>query len=102
MSYFLVTTLREAKRMSALRDSYEKQLAALPKGSLRVKERNGNQYFYLAYRNGGKVVSEYMGSDERAIANLKEQLERRKNIEKLLKAIKKELTLMNKVLEMAR
>jgi len=50
MSYFAATTLREAKRMTALHDSYEKQLESLPKGSLRVKERNGRKYFYLAYR----------------------------------------------------
>jgi hypothetical protein len=47
MSYFAVTTLCEAKRMSTLRESYEKQLASLSKGSLRVKERNGRKFFIL-------------------------------------------------------
>ncbi len=102
MSYFAATTLREAKRMSALRESYEKQLTSLPKGSLRVKERNGRKYFYLAYRRDGKVVSEYVGNDESVVADLKEQLERRKNIENLLKSIKNELRLMNRALEVAR
>ncbi|MEN6314948.1 MAG: hypothetical protein ABFD25_11950 [Clostridiaceae bacterium] len=102
MNYFFATTLREAKRMSALRESYEKQLASLPKGSLRLKERNGRKYFYLAYRRDGKVVSEYVGNDESVVADLKERLERRKNIEKLLKSIKNELRLMNRALEVAR
>jgi len=47
MSYLAVTTLREAKRMIALREVYEKQLEDLPKGSLRAKERNGKKYYYL-------------------------------------------------------
>lgn len=102
MSYFAATTLREAKRMSALRESYEKQLASLPKGSLQVKERNGRKYFYLAYRCDGKVMSEYAGNDESVVADLKEKLERRKNIENLLKSIKNELRLMNRALEVAR
>ena len=49
MSYFVNTTLREAKRMTALQETYEKQLADLPKGSIRVKERNEKKYYYLAY-----------------------------------------------------
>jgi hypothetical protein len=50
----------------------------------------------------GKVISEYVGNDEAALADLKEQLERRKSIETLLKSTKNELRLMNKALEAAR
>ena len=85
--------------MSALREVYEKQLADLPKGSLQTKVRNGKKYYYLAYRNNGKTVSDYAGNNEADIVVLRERLERRKGIENLLKAIKKELALMNKVLE---
>jgi hypothetical protein len=102
MSFFVTTTLREAKRMNALREVYEKQLKNLPKGSLRAKERNGKKYFYLSYRCSGKVVSEYVGSDESVIEDLRERLERRKGVEGLIKNIKKELVLMNKVLEVAK
>lgn len=102
MSYLSITLEREIKRMSVLRDVYEKQIDKLPKGSLRVKDRGGKKYFYLYYRRAGKVVSEYVGNDEAALADLKEQLARRKNIGTLLKSIKNELRLMNKALEMAR
>ena len=102
MSFFAATTLREVKRMTALRKAYEQQLENLPKGSVCVKERNGNQYFYLTYRRDGKVVSEYVGNDEAAIDELKERLERRKGVERLIREIKKEIALMDKVLEMVR
>lgn len=88
--------------MSALRDSYEKQLANLPKGSLQVKERKDKKYFYLTYRNEGKIISKYAGNDESVIAELKEKLMRRKDIENLLKGINKEISLMDKVLEAAK
>ena len=102
MSYFITTTMREAKRMDALCESYEKQLENLPKGSLRLKVRNSKNYYYLFYRRDGKVVSDYVGTDENTIDELKERLERRRGIENLLKGIKKELALMNKVLEAAK
>jgi hypothetical protein len=102
MSYFSMMTKREVTRMSALKQNYEEQLADLPKGTIRKKERNGRIYFYLAYRAEGKVVSEYIGNDESALGELRERLERRKNIEALLKSINNELRLMNRALEVAR
>lgn len=102
MSYISVMLGREAEKMSALREVYEKQLDALPKGSLRVRERGNKKYFYLSYRKDGKVVSDYIGSDESLVSELIEQLERRKNIEDLLKSIKNELRLMNRALEVAK
>lgn len=94
-------TKREVTRMTALKQNYEGQLASLPKGTIRKKERNGRIYFYLTYRAEGKVVSEYIGYDESALDDLRERLERRKNIEALLKSIKNELRLMNRALEVA-
>ena len=102
MSYISVTIEREAARLSALLDLYEKQLDALPKGSLRAKKRAENSYYYLSYRKDDKVVTDYVGNDEITLNSLKEQLERRQNIERLRKAIKHELRLMNKAMEAAR
>jgi len=102
MSYLAATVSREAKNMAALRDVYEKQLAELPKGSIQIKERKDKKYYYLSYRNGGRVASEYLGNDESVVAELKERLERRKGIENLLKNINKELASMNKILEAAK
>jgi len=102
MSYFVNTILLEINRMSALRDVYENQLTNLPKGSVQIKDRNGKIYYYLVYRNNGRVISEYAGNDEAVIAELKEQLERRKCISNLLKRINSELSLMNKAMETVR
>lgn len=102
MSYISSTIERETQKMSALLGLYEKQLAVLPKGSLRTKGRNGKSYYYLSYRKGSKVVTDYIGNDEAILNDLKEQLERRQDIERLYKAIKCELRLMNKAMEAAK
>lgn len=94
-------TKREVMRMAALKQNYEEQLSSLPKGTIRKKERNGRIYFYLAYRADGKVVSKYIGKDESGLGELRERLERRKNIEALLKSINNELRLMSRALEVA-
>jgi hypothetical protein len=102
MSYIAAMIERETEKMALLLGLYEQQIGALPKGSLRVRERNGKSYYYLAYRKEGKVVTDYIGNDETALNGLKEQLGRRQDIERLRKAIKRELRLMNKAMEAAK
>ena len=102
MSYIAATIERETEKMTVLLGLYEKLLEALPKGSLRVKERGGKSYYYLSYRKEGKVVTDYIGNDETTLNSLKEQLKRRQGIERLRKAIKHELRLMNKAMEVVR
>ena len=102
MSYISATIKREAQKMATLLGLYETQLATMPRGSLRVKERNGKSYYYLSYRKDGKVVTDYVGNDETVLNDLKEQLERRQDVERLYKAIKKELRLMDKAMEAAK
>jgi len=57
MSYITVTIELEAEKMSALLGLYEKQLGTLPKGSLRVKERNGKKYF----KGNSSILLSYYG-----------------------------------------
>ncbi len=89
---------QEEKRMNILKESYEEQLLTLPKGTLRVRQKGNNTYYYLSYRNGKKVATDYIGKDEDYILKIKEQLEKRRHIEEMLKELNKELQLMKKVL----
>lgn len=42
---------------------YSAQLEKLPKGSLSRRVRNGHEYFYIVYREGGKVRLDYLGKE---------------------------------------
>ena len=69
--------------------AYEKELSILPKGSIKTKIIGNKSYFYLNYRDGKKVISKYIGKEENA-SFVKEQLERRHQIELMIKKLKQE------------
>ena len=50
--------LRNSLRMKA---RYERELAKLPRGSLVKRNIKGHEYYYLVFREGGKVRSVYKG-----------------------------------------
>lgn len=74
----------------------ERELATLPKGSVRVRVIRGREYYYLNHREGDRVISDYIPASEveavRAMvarrkelkAALKEQERSRKQIERAL------------------
>lgn len=52
----------ELARSKRMKESYDRELAKLPKGSLVVKTIHKNRYYYLIYRDKeGKNRSEYKG-----------------------------------------
>ena len=55
--------LGNSLRMKA---GYERELAALPKGSLVRRRIKGHAYYYLVYREAGKVRSVYRGKVSKA------------------------------------
>ena len=52
--------LQNSRRMEK---AYGRQLEQLPKGSLSRRVRNGHEYFYIVYREGGKVRLDYLGKE---------------------------------------
>ena len=74
----------------------ERELNSLPKGSIRTRKINSHKYYYLNYRDGDKVRSDYLRADEvevirakinrrhELVAALKEQQRSQKQIEKAL------------------
>lgn len=90
MNYLLSMLKKEEKRNNNMINGYLQELESLPKGSIKEKKVNGNNYYYLNYREGDKVISKYLGKDNDSIVKLKEQLKRRKQIEELLKMLIKE------------
>lgn len=78
----------EHKRMlKTYMDKYE----ALRKGSIFVRTKGSGQYCYLNYRDGSRVVSEYIGSpDSPGVQDIKEQIEERKRVKQIIKDMKLE------------
>ena len=76
---------------------YRKEYENLPKGSISEKQVGERTYYYLKYRSGKKVISQYINKAN--ISEIAEQIERRKHIEAMIKALQEELNIANKVLE---
>ncbi|MCR4660408.1 MAG: hypothetical protein K5765_00195 [Clostridia bacterium] len=78
---------KEEERNLMMINEYSHIIETLPRGSV-IKKKSG--YYYLKYRDNGKVVDEYIGKDLEFIAKIKSQIEYRKHCEKMLKELNKE------------
>ncbi len=87
---------REAKRNAQMILQYEDLLSALPKGSIVCRK---NEYYYLKYRENGKVCDKYLGKESPKIEEIREKLAQRKHCEEMLTALLQEKKVIQKILE---
>ena len=97
MNLILSTVLGEKHRIEYMLQKYTASLAELPKGTISEKTVNEKTYYYLKYRDGQKVVSRYVGRQE--IDSLRQQINRRKHIETMIKSLQEEKALADRILE---
>ena len=93
----LTIVLQEKQRIEYMLQRYHKEHESLPKGTISEKTVGDKTYYYLKYRDGKKIVSKYISKDN--IETFKEQVEKRKHIEVMIKYLMGELAIANKVLE---
>ena len=86
----------EADRNAQMIAEYELLIAELPKGSLICRK---NEYYYLKYRENGRVCDKYIGKDESVIAEVRRKLELRRHYTEMLSALKKEQQAIHRILE---
>ena len=86
----------EADRNEQMIRDYEARLNELPKGAL-ICRKNG--YYYLKYRDNGKVCDKYIGKDPSTVDRVRRDIEQRKHYEKMLNALKQEQKTISKLLE---
>jgi len=88
--------LENSLRMQA---AYERELARLPKGSLVRRSIRGHRYWYLVYREGGRVRSVYrgkLGRDE--VRRYGEAKRSRARYRRLLSRVKRQIRYLRGVL----
>lgn len=61
----------------------EAELSTLPKGSVRVRQIRGHEYYYLNYREGDVVKSDYI--PVREVESVRARVARRKELAAALK-----------------
>lgn len=73
----------EYERSVRLTRLMEVELEALPKGSVRTRRLGSHEYYYLNYRDGDKVKSDYIPASE--VDDVRGKVERRREIKAALK-----------------
>jgi len=99
VSLVIRTVQKEKQRIDRMIDAYSKQLKDLPKGTVAEKKNGNNVYYYLKYRDGGKVVSEYLGKNDDKVSRIRALIDKRRHIEAMIKHLREEQTLALRVLE---
>lgn len=90
MSIISTLLIKEKNRNESMIIEYTRELDALPKGTIKEKKVKDRVYYYLLFREGDKVVTRYLGKNEESLILIKEQLARRKQLERMLQKLKEE------------
>jgi len=91
--------LEEKERNLIMQSHYLHEISMLPKGVIVKKSKNNRDYYYLAYRDGNKVISKYLGKEIDKIHQIQQNIDKRKYLENLVKKLKKELKLIGKIIK---
>ena len=96
MNLLINTVMQEKQRIVFMIEKYEEALRELPKGSLLSRRIGNRTYYYLKYREKGKVISKYVPSDQ--ADEIRSGIEKRKHTESMLSSLKKEKELADRFL----
>lgn len=96
MNLIIDTIIKEKSRIEYQLRRYRKIFNELPKGTLSERKKGSQKYYYLKYREDGKVISKYVGKDVDELSNL---IEKRKHTEAMIKSLEEELKIANRALE---
>ncbi|MBQ8994239.1 MAG: hypothetical protein IJ091_00315 [Oscillospiraceae bacterium] len=94
----LINTIikKEADRNEFMIQQYEALLAELPKGSLVCRK---GKYYYLKYREEGKICDKYIGTNKELVADIRSKLELRHHYMEMLSSLKQEQKMIRRMLE---
>ena len=84
----------QKKFYSDLKPKFKIEIAALPKGSIQKRIIKNHPYYYLQYRNKGKITHDYIGTN--VSPEFAEQIKTRQKYEEDLRAINEKLKILKK------
>ena len=86
----------ESERNEQMIREYEALISELPKGSLICRK---NEYYYLKFRDKGKVFDQYIGKDSAVVEEIRQKLALRRHYTEMLSALKREQKTICRMLE---
>jgi hypothetical protein len=96
MSLIIDTIKQERQRIVFMIDKYENMMCGLPKGSLCERHVGKKTYYYLKYRDGVKVISEYVPADR--ADEVRSGIDKRRHAETMLQSLRQEKMIADRIL----
>ena len=97
MNYLTKAVTIEKDRIEYMLKEYKELKATLIKGTISPKKLHNKTYYYLKYRDGDRVVSDYIHPDN--LEKITSEIEHRKHVDIMIKALKEELAAADKLLK---
>lgn len=97
MKMILDLLVAESQKNLLLQRELKNKINSLPKGTVKERRVKDNTYYYLAYRENGKVINKYIGDNSLEAEKISKLIEGRKDYEKQLKEQQKDWKIYNKV-----
>ena len=88
----------ELDRNSRAQEAYAAERDRLPRGSVAVKRRGDKAYCYLKYRDGSRIVTDYVGTAGKVEADLRAAVARRKEVEAAIRQLRDEQAYIERAL----
>ncbi|MGO8693454.1 MAG: hypothetical protein ACLQMF_07230 [Rectinemataceae bacterium] len=89
----------ELARLLTLQERLSKEHEALPRGTLVVKSKNGHHYAYRAYREGRRVITDYVGPElSIQVQHLSAALMERRRISAEVKALAADIAKLRRMI----
>lgn len=96
MSILMEVLQEELDCLDRQEAAYSASLQELPKGYISKKNIRGKVYYYLQYRENGKVVSKYIPIAD--LPKVEEQIKRRKQLKASLSRVNEDRKRLKRVL----
>lgn len=89
--------ITESQKNLQLQRELKSKIIVLPKGTVKERRVKDKTYYYLAYREDGKVINKYIGDEKQEAQELSKLVEERKAYENQLKELQKDWKIYAKV-----
>lgn len=90
----------ELDRNMRAQATYAAERDSLPRGSVSVKTRGAKRYCYLKYRDGKRIVTDYVGIADAVEDDLRARIEQRKAAEAAICQLKAEQQYIERALKL--
>lgn len=97
MKMILDLLVAESQKNLLLQRELKNKISVLPKGTVKERRVKDKTYYYLAYREKGKVINKYIGDDSLKAEIISKLVEERKAYENQLRELQKDWKIYSKV-----